>query len=211
MTIVLTAVFAYLAVTGVISAQEFMTIFTVVISFYFGTQYEKRVAGNTAPVDTCDAAIDAARGKVVTFGLGLGYYAYMVSEKAEVRKIVVVEKSADVIELFKKFILPQFPRKEKVEIVNEDAFYYAEHIMPGEKFDVAFVDTWRDASDGAPMYRRMKPLEKLNPNTEFLYWIENFLISRVRAENYGKLLDMEERGEFELTAEQIKSYLDRLD
>jgi hypothetical protein len=78
---------------------------------------------------------------------------------------------------------------KKVEIVNCDAFYYAEHIMPEERFDVAFVDTWRDASDGTPMYRRMKPLEKLSPNTKFLYWIENFLRSRVRAENYGKLLD----------------------
>lgn len=55
-TLVLTAVFAYLAVTGVISEQEFMTIFTVVISFYFGAQYGKRVAGNTAPVDICDTA-----------------------------------------------------------------------------------------------------------------------------------------------------------
>ena len=41
-TIVLTAVFAYLAITGVISGQEFLTIFTVVIGFYFGTQSNKK-------------------------------------------------------------------------------------------------------------------------------------------------------------------------
>lgn len=41
-TIVLTAVFAYLAVTGQISGTEFLTIFTVVIGFYFGTQHEKK-------------------------------------------------------------------------------------------------------------------------------------------------------------------------
>ena len=42
-TIVLTAVFAFLAVTGVVSGEQFLTIFTVIISFYFGTQHEKNV------------------------------------------------------------------------------------------------------------------------------------------------------------------------
>lgn len=41
-TILLTAVFAYLAVAGKITGTEFLTIFTVIISFYFGTQHEKK-------------------------------------------------------------------------------------------------------------------------------------------------------------------------
>lgn len=41
-TIALTAVFSYLAVKGDISGQEFLTIFVVIISFYFGTQVEKK-------------------------------------------------------------------------------------------------------------------------------------------------------------------------
>ena len=41
-TIALTVVFCRLAVTGAVSAQQFLTIFTVVISFYFGTQVERR-------------------------------------------------------------------------------------------------------------------------------------------------------------------------
>lgn len=40
-TIFLTAVFCYLSITGTISAELFMTVFTVVIAFYFGTQSEK--------------------------------------------------------------------------------------------------------------------------------------------------------------------------
>ncbi|MBQ8320995.1 MAG: hypothetical protein IJX92_01350 [Clostridia bacterium] len=132
-------------------------------------------------LDTSKEAIDAAHGKVVTFGLGLGYYAYMVSEKSDVDSITVIEKSPDVIRLFKNHILPKFPNKQKVRIIEADAFEYAERTMPGEKYDVAFVDTWRDASDGAPMYERMKRLEHLSPDTKFLYWIENFLISRHRA------------------------------
>lgn len=140
-------------------------------------------------IDTCDEAIEDASGRVVTFGLGLGYYAYMVSEKEEVKSITVVEKSRDVIELFEKFILPHFPHKEKVKIVCEDAFVYAEKEMPREKFDYAFVDTWRDAGDGAPMYKRMKALENLSESTRFSYWIEGYLKSRVRAENFGAIYE----------------------
>lgn len=39
-TIVLTGVFAYMAVVGKIS-QDFMTIYAVIIAFYFGTQSQK--------------------------------------------------------------------------------------------------------------------------------------------------------------------------
>ena len=42
-TLTLTAVFAYLAVTGAVDGEKFLTIFTTVIAFYFGTQAEKRV------------------------------------------------------------------------------------------------------------------------------------------------------------------------
>ena len=39
-TLVLTVVFAYMAVSGKIS-QDFMTIYAVIIAFYFGTQSQK--------------------------------------------------------------------------------------------------------------------------------------------------------------------------
>ena len=39
-TLVLTGVFAYMACTGQIS-QDFMTIYAVIIAFYFGTQSQK--------------------------------------------------------------------------------------------------------------------------------------------------------------------------
>ena len=40
MTLVLTGVFAWMAVRGTIS-QDFMTIYAVIIAFYFGTQSQK--------------------------------------------------------------------------------------------------------------------------------------------------------------------------
>ena len=145
-------------------------------------------------LDTCDEAIEAAHGRVVTFGLGLGYYAYMVSEKNDVESVTVVEKNAHVIDLFVSQMLPKFKNKDKVRIVRADAFEYAEEVMPGEKFDYAFVDTWRDASDGLPMWERMKALEPLSPTTEFSYWIERFIISRRRALRFAELWDKYECG-----------------
>lgn len=41
-TILLTIVFCVLSLRGVIDAQMFLTIFTTVIAFYFGTQAEKK-------------------------------------------------------------------------------------------------------------------------------------------------------------------------
>ena len=42
-TLILTVVFAYMAVTSQIS-QDFMTIYMAIIAFYFGTQAEKAAA-----------------------------------------------------------------------------------------------------------------------------------------------------------------------
>lgn len=39
-TIILTGVFAYMSITNTIS-QDFMTIYAVIIAFYFGTQSQK--------------------------------------------------------------------------------------------------------------------------------------------------------------------------
>ena len=44
-TIMLTVVFSYLAGVGRISGEQFLTIFSVVVAFYFGTQYQKGKEG----------------------------------------------------------------------------------------------------------------------------------------------------------------------
>ena len=45
-TLALTAVFAILALKNIISGEQFLTIFTVIISFYFGTQVNKKGSDN---------------------------------------------------------------------------------------------------------------------------------------------------------------------
>ena len=44
MTLLLTVVFCVLSLKGTITGSEFQTIFTVVVGFYFGTQYQKNTA-----------------------------------------------------------------------------------------------------------------------------------------------------------------------
>ncbi len=41
MTIMLSFVFAYLSITHYITAEQFITIFMMIASFYFGTQTQK--------------------------------------------------------------------------------------------------------------------------------------------------------------------------
>ncbi len=161
-------------------------------------------------LDTCEEAIAAAHGRVVTFGLGLGYYAYMAAEKEDVESVTVVELSEDVIRLFKSHILPQMKNGHKIKIINADAFEYAEEVMPGENYDVAFVDTWRDASDGAPMYKRMKALEHLSPNTRFLYWVEGFLRSRLRAEIMSEVIPEYEDKSINQSYEEIEKSIRKI-
>ena len=40
-TIILNVVFAYLSIIGKLSEQDFLTVFSVVIAFYFGTQSQR--------------------------------------------------------------------------------------------------------------------------------------------------------------------------
>ncbi len=43
-TFILTGVFAYLSVTGVVNGEQFLSVFIMIISFYFGTQAGKKEA-----------------------------------------------------------------------------------------------------------------------------------------------------------------------
>lgn len=144
-------------------------------------------------IETMQAAVTAASGQVITFGLGMGYYAYMVSEKPEVTGVTIVERNKDVISLFTTHLLPQFPHRNKINIIEADTFDYVTHQMPTGQFNYAFVDLWHDVSDGYPLYRQMKALESLHPATTFAYWIEDSLLSNIRWRLFHQLMDTFEK------------------
>lgn len=87
------------------------------------------MAVKPSEIETMRAPIEEATGRVVTFGLGLGYFAYMVSEKPDVTSLDIVERSEEAIALFERHILPQFPNKEKIRIIRRDAFGFLNENM----------------------------------------------------------------------------------
>ena len=125
--------------------------------------------------------IAAAHGNVLVLGLGLGYYPYMISLSAGVRAVTIVEKSGELIRLFKKHLLPQFPRPELIRIVQADAFGYLSEKAPLAGVDCVFADLWHDVGDGLPMYLRLWRLALLSPAVSFRYWIEEDMLVFLRA------------------------------
>lgn len=122
-------------------------------------------------IETMNDSINDAFGNVLTYGLGLGYYQYMISNKDNVKSITIIEKDKKIIDLFNKYILPQFKYKNKIKIISEDALKYKYN----NEYDYVFVDIWHDPSDGVKLYKQMKKLEK--PNIKYSYWIEKTIIN----------------------------------
>lgn len=121
---------------------------------------------------TTKPAVAQAHGRVLTFGLGLGYFAYMAARKPEVESVTVVDLSADAISLFEQNLLPQMECRDKIKVVHADAFDFAEAHYPRGEFDFVFADIWHDVSDGKDLYLRFKSMEKLAPDMEYSYWLE---------------------------------------
>ncbi len=143
-------------------------------------------------INTMSEPIRNSRGRVLTLGLGLGYFAFHASQKEEVTSLTVVERDPSVIELFREHLLPQFPHKEKITVIQADAFIYMKEKMPLEHFDFVFADLWHDPSDGLEMYAKLKSFEALSPATAFEYWIEPSLLSLLRGIVYRRLTDPKE-------------------
>ena len=140
-------------------------------------------------VETMREPIQKSRGRVLTLGLGMGYFAFHASQKNNVETVTVIEREPDVIALFKEHILPQFPHKEKVTVLQADALVYMERELPKNRFDYLFADLWHDASDGLELYGRLKRLEKNAGNIPIDYWIEDSLLSYLRGMVFEKLQD----------------------
>lgn len=118
--------------------------------------------------------IKKAKGKVLTYGLGLGYYVFSVALKDEVSSVTVVDLNENVINLFQKHILPKFSEKvkNKMKIINSDAFKFAGALSDGD-YDYIYADIWHDCGDGKDLYLKFKSLESRCPSAEYGYWIED--------------------------------------
>lgn len=124
-------------------------------------------------IRTMQKPISNACGKCVTYGLGLGYFAFHAAMKEDVTSLTVVEQDQNAIALFETHLLPHIPMREKITLVQGDAFDHAQKHLGG--FDYAFTDLWHDAGDGVNLYLQMQEIAGRCPQTKCDYWIEKTL------------------------------------
>lgn len=122
-------------------------------------------------INTMKQPIRNAKGKVLTLGCGMGYFAYMASLKADVESITIVEREQSVIDLFTSFILPQFKTKDKITVIKDDAVEYMMNLEDG-LYDYCFVDIWIGVMDFEP-YIKTKEVCKRFRKMKMEYWIED--------------------------------------
>lgn len=119
-------------------------------------------------INTMQPSIDEASGDVLVYGLGLGYYPFMVALKDDVKSITIIERDEKIINIFKENLFPHFINKDKIKIIKSDAFEYQKNHK--EKYDYVFVDLWHNPIDGLPMYLKFKELEQ--DKEKYFYWLE---------------------------------------
>lgn len=122
-------------------------------------------------MNTIEPNAKKAKGKVLTFGLGIGFYVYMALLNDDVESVTIVERSPEVIQLFNTVLRPQFPQSKEIKIIQGDAFdYFNEDTL--NRYDSVFVDIWQSNEDGLEMIERL--LEQYLPPFEQVdFWIES--------------------------------------
>ena len=143
---------------------------------------------NQHEIRTMETPIALARDKVLTLGLGLGYFAFMASNKEEVKEVHIVEMVLELIKLFNKYLLPLFPHKEKIHIHKADAYYFINDIKDGD-YNYIFSDLWQDVGDGIISYLKLKTVFANFKKTTCTYWIEGSILIYLRLLVIGLMKD----------------------
>ena len=128
---------------------------------------------NPNEIETMKPYIKKAKGNVLVLGLGMGYVPYMISLKDEVKSITIIETDKEIIDLFKKNLLPLFVNKNKITIIEDDAIKYLNR--KDLRYDYIFADIWHDAEDGLSLFVQLK---RINQNIDC--WLEASLYQMLR-------------------------------
>jgi len=127
---------------------------------------------------TNDPPAMRAFGNAVTFGLGIGYYLFMALRNPAVVSVTAVEKSEAVIRMFERFLLPQFPHRERIRLIHGDAMdCWNEAFL--SQYDSIYADIWQSNEDG--LFRMNDLLERFHPRDELTdFWIEDSCMVSLR-------------------------------
>lgn len=162
-------------------------------AFYEGERCWMSITPNETV--TMEEPVRQARGRVLTLGLGLGYYAYMVHLKDEVESVTIVEREPEVIDCFARMLLPQFDHPEKIRIIQADAIEFLKELIDSScTYDYMFADIWQNPVNGMEAYLVLKAQEHRFKKMACDYWIEESFIGCLE-ESLALLLQYEFLGE----------------
>ena len=138
-------------------------------------------------------------GEVVyTGGLGIGYshFRLLHDHPQKIKEIHAIEYDPNVIELFNRFVRPQFPApaKEKIkEIIHCDAVeYLLKNDLREKGITRVDLDIWQGVPGMVVPYLKTVGLERKYPDIKFSYWIEETFYLDLQSEILRIIADQAE-------------------
>ena len=150
---------------------------------------------------------------IYIYGLGLGYFPYLLNKrikeylnknKNSINKdininINVIEYDSNIIDIFNKFLKPEFIKnKININIINDDALLFNDELINSinnnnknninnnlNTYNIIYIDLWHTPLDSLKtyLYLKHKELNSINNssnNTSYYYWIESSILMYLR-------------------------------
>ena len=129
-------------------------------------------------IDSTFLPLKVVKGKLLILGLRDGYFAYMSHLSEKVKEITVVDSDQVVINFFEKYILPKCQNKNKIKIINNDAYDFLEEVKD-QDYDYIFSNIWTNAFTGVTKYLKLKSRLDSFKYTKCIYFMEESIVTEL--------------------------------
>lgn len=141
----------------------------------YASNHQPWISLSPNEITSMDKMISETTGSnILVLGCGIGYYAFFLSENPSVRNITIVEPDKAKFRFFSDQILPQFPNKNKIHLLNLDPFAYLDTLEDGT-FKSCFVSLWENNLE-CDSYIKAKLACKKFGKMKCLFWNEKMLL-----------------------------------
>lgn len=129
-------------------------------------------------IDSTYLQLKIIKGKILILGLRDGYFTFMSSLNEKVKEITVVEHDQEIINFFEKYVLPKCENRNKIKIINEDAFNYLDDVKDHD-YDYIFGNIWTNAFTGVTKYLKLKSRLDSYKYTRCMYFMEESIVTEL--------------------------------
>lgn len=116
-------------------------------------------------------------GKILAVGLGLGYFSYLASLKADINEISILEEDDSLIELFNENVSP-FICNTKITIINDSLTNKLNDDL--NKYDFIYITLPSDINKALKKYIEYKKIELSFKKVKFIYHNEVEILALIR-------------------------------